>query len=184
MVVPQNGWFIMENPINNGMILGGTTIFGNTHFSFWQKKWYQMIWTCFFLPHCRKIISPKSPDVFFFLGPQYHANTIRIAGCFHIGCTDAIPSLHRQGANHPHQTGDSQHISEQCGSTPPCRLYQSQNWCPPSWGRYRRCKALPPWSLMVGNFLVGIWWGDLVGEIAMMIDKWQYTLQSDQTICK
>ena len=28
--VPQNGWFIMENPIKTGWF-GGTTIFGNTH---------------------------------------------------------------------------------------------------------------------------------------------------------
>ena len=28
--VPQNGWFIMENPIKNGWF-GGTTIFGNIH---------------------------------------------------------------------------------------------------------------------------------------------------------
>ena len=27
IVVPQNGWFIMENPIK----IGGTIIFGNTH---------------------------------------------------------------------------------------------------------------------------------------------------------
>ena len=30
--VPQNGWFIMENPIKMGWF-GGTTIFGNTHVS-------------------------------------------------------------------------------------------------------------------------------------------------------
>ena len=30
IVVPQNGWFIMENPIKNGWF-GGTIIFGNTH---------------------------------------------------------------------------------------------------------------------------------------------------------
>lgn len=34
-----------------------------------------------------------------------------------------------------------------------------------------------------GEFLVGFDGGKM-GEIAMMIDKWQYTLQSDQTICK
>ena len=28
--VPQNWWFIMENPIKNGWF-GGTTIFGNIH---------------------------------------------------------------------------------------------------------------------------------------------------------
>ncbi len=33
IVVPQNGWFIMENPMNKWMIWGGftTPIFGNTH---------------------------------------------------------------------------------------------------------------------------------------------------------
>ena len=30
IVVPQNGWFIMETPIKNGCF-GGTTIFGNPH---------------------------------------------------------------------------------------------------------------------------------------------------------
>ena len=29
--VPQNGWFIRENPIKNGWFGGPTTIFGNTH---------------------------------------------------------------------------------------------------------------------------------------------------------
>jgi len=29
-VVPQNGWFTMENPIKNGRF-GATPIFGNTH---------------------------------------------------------------------------------------------------------------------------------------------------------
>ena len=34
IVVPQNGWFIMENPIWNGWF-GGTTIFGNTQIEPW-----------------------------------------------------------------------------------------------------------------------------------------------------
>ena len=29
--IPQNGWFIMENPIKNGWFGGKPTIFGNTH---------------------------------------------------------------------------------------------------------------------------------------------------------
>ena len=33
-MIPQNGWFIMENPIKNGWF-GGTTIFGNTHIGAW-----------------------------------------------------------------------------------------------------------------------------------------------------
>ena len=34
--VPQNGWFIMENPIKKGWF-GDTIIFGNTHFK--EKSW-------------------------------------------------------------------------------------------------------------------------------------------------
>ena len=33
IVVPQNGWFILENPIKNGCF-GGTTILGNPHVKF------------------------------------------------------------------------------------------------------------------------------------------------------
>ena len=39
--VPQNGWFIVENPIKSGWF-GGTTIFGNTHMFCWYKETVRM----------------------------------------------------------------------------------------------------------------------------------------------
>ena len=38
--VPQNGWFIMENPIKMGWF-GGTTIFGNIHINLWMISLYR-----------------------------------------------------------------------------------------------------------------------------------------------
>ena len=37
--IPQNGWFIMENPIKMGWF-GGTPIFGNTHISYHDLIWF------------------------------------------------------------------------------------------------------------------------------------------------
>ena len=72
IVVPQNGWFIMENPIKNGWF-GGTTIFGNTHT--YPSNPFQKIWLSPWFHHFL-----KTPPLLFVYLPSQSNQILRIFG--------------------------------------------------------------------------------------------------------
>ena len=140
-----------------------------SYVSFWHRKnWYNDVDKCNHTLYLfYSLLTNLQICTAILPGPRYHADTIRIAGCFHIGCTDAIPSL----ASTFMINGETvkQHISEHHTSVQAVSKPKLVSTIMRSLSTVQGTATL----VLDGEFFSG----KKLSEIAMMIDKLQMTIQ-------